>query len=112
IQDLDAKPTVLEFKPAAGGALNNDVFGPIMIRRRPGKSPMIVYATRAGDCYGIERVGAALKQAWHVPNSGKDLSAAPGILRVPLLLGTDILALPSERRLRLVECDNGKPVAG
>ena len=112
IRNIDIKPGVVEFKPAATGALNNDVSGPVFIRKRAGKPDMLVYATKAGDSFGIEAAGETFKQIWHVKNSGKDLTAPPAVLRLPLLATTDILALPVEKKLVLVDCEQGLPVAG
>jgi tetratricopeptide (TPR) repeat protein/outer membrane protein assembly factor BamB len=112
IQHVDQRPQVLEFKPPATGALNNDVNGPVFIRKRAGKPPMLVYATKGGDSFGVEASGEAFKLVWHVKNTGRDMTAAPGILRLPLLANTDILALPVEKKLVLIDCEQGLPIAG
>jgi len=108
VTQIEDRPVIVEFKGTTGASINKEVYGPLQLHKRAGKSDLIVYCTRAGDCFAVDT--ATMKQVWTAKSIGKDLTAPPSILRLPLLANTVILAVPVEKRLLLYDCDSGLPV--
>ncbi|HYG78211.1 MAG TPA: DUF4388 domain-containing protein [Planctomycetota bacterium] len=110
INSIATNMSVKEFKAAPTGSLNMEVYGPLNLVKREGKSDLIVFCTKAGDCFGVDT--ATMKQVWSQKGKGRDLTAKPSVLRLPLLANASILAVPLEKKLLLYDCETGLPVSG
>lgn len=98
-------------------SLNRDVFGQIYVYKRDGNKPdLIAYATREGECVGVEVADdpTLFNELWHVKiKANVMLEAPPTVVKIPLLANHPIMTLPSGRDLYLVDCeDGGLPFGG
>ncbi|MFH0937998.1 MAG: PQQ-binding-like beta-propeller repeat protein, partial [Planctomycetota bacterium] len=88
--------------------LNREVYGSPFILKDTPKGDLIIYCTKAGDCFGLLSAENGFKKIWSVKGDPSNpLTAKPVILKPALLGGRAVCALPTNRRLTLIECETG-----
>ncbi|MGD0088358.1 MAG: DUF4388 domain-containing protein [Planctomycetota bacterium] len=107
-------PLVRRYALSSGGGLNKQVDGPVFVYKSEKGEPFIVYCTNAGACIGLKAAGNSFTEAWpmlKVKDGQTALSAHPSVIQLGFL-GAPVMALPADRKLLLVDCENGHLAAG
>lgn len=106
-------PVVRRRAPPPGPPLNKEIYGAPIVVARPGKPEMIVYTTFAGEVLTVTPVAGGFKDVFApLQVADKVLSAPPSVLNVALLSGKSLLAVPSDKKLHLIDLDTGTRALG
>lgn len=104
---------VRSYTLAAGGGLNKQVDGPVFLYKSRHGGTFIIYCTHSGACLGLQAAGPSFQEAWPMFKAKENqapLSAPPSLLQLQYL-DAAVMALPMDKKLQLLNCENGQPVA-
>lgn len=106
-------PIVRRRAPPPGPPLNKEIYGAPIVVLRAGKPDLIVYTTFAGEALMVSPDANGFKDVFPpMQVTDKPMSAPASVINVAVLTGKNLLAMPSDKKLHLIDLESGSRALG